>query len=124
MLDGLDSASFRDRCPAGTQRFAGSCFESAVRTITNSLNGAGATCATAGGRLPTFPELTAFATQTGTLLGTGPSGDNQWEWTSAVSASVTPAGESVANRPSGTFSYDPFVISTPLHYRCVMPLTN
>jgi len=122
-LDGLDSPSFLDRCRAGTVKFAGACFETDVRSVTNNLNGAGATCALDGARLPTFPELTAFATQTGALLGATGGADTQWEWTSAVYGNA-PAGVTVANRPSGTFTYDAFVIATPLHFRCVHPLTN
>jgi hypothetical protein len=122
-LDGLDSASFFDRCRAGTMRFAGACFETDVRAVTSNLNGAGLTCALEGARLPTFPELTAFATQTGTLLGAASGLNGQWEWTSEVQGTA-PAGETVANRPSGSLTYDSFAISTALHFRCVKPLTN
>jgi hypothetical protein len=122
-LDGQDASSFRDRCPGGTTKFGGACIESTVRAISNSLNGAGATCAAAGGRLPTFPELTAFAVEPGVELGTGSSGDNQWEWTSSV-YNLPPAGLTVADRPSGTLTYDPFTIVSPIHFRCVLPLTN
>lgn len=102
-------------CLAGTQPFAGACWQSSASTASATAPVAAAACAAQGGTLPEALELAAFAQQPGVNLDPG------GEWSGdipAYSGSGTYAVITVT--PSGGINSHPS--TDALHYRCVIPL--
>jgi hypothetical protein len=102
-------------CLAGTQQFAGACWQSSPSETAVSAPAAANACAVQGGTLPEALQLAAFSQQPGVVLDSGK------EWTSDLTNMTGPDEYAVVTvSPSGVVD---FTVSTSAHkYRCVIPL--
>lgn len=108
-----------DRCPAGTIRYAGACFESSTRGPDN-WPVAAKVCGDAGARLPHLSEMEGFRQQPGvTLDGTEHTGTYL-----DLNGLDAGGGSTVGIADNGSlgsgFSYG----SSNARYRCVFPAAN
>jgi hypothetical protein len=118
-LGGLSAASYLDRCAAGTQAYAGVCFELASRTGT-TWPAAAKICGDAGGRLPSLDELEGFRQQPGIVLA-GAEHTSAYIDTNGLSA----GGEfTIGLHDNGARSPGFVYGSSSANYRCVKPLSN
>lgn len=103
-------------CQAGTQPFAGACWESAPHSPVNAPTAA-RKCATRGGALPEALQLAAFAEEPAVALSPGD------EWTGDIAVVSGPGVFAVATiDDAGVAEQD---VSTNTHaYRCVIPLVT
>jgi hypothetical protein len=102
-------------CLAGTQQFAGSCWQSFSSETAVSAPAAANACAVQGGALPEALQLAAFSQQPGVVL------DNGKEWTSDLTNMTGPNEYAVVTVSSA--GVVDFTVSTSAHkYRCVIPL--
>ena len=115
-----NSAKLRDKCPSGTLRYAGACFEQTSRAAA-SFDAASQACGNAGRRLPTASELFGLRTRPGiTLAGSGTGA----EMTSNVFRDTT-FGFMVIEDGGDIFGHQGSPFSGLLNpFRCVAPLTN
>jgi hypothetical protein len=112
-LDGQESATFRDKCPAGTLAHAGACFETTVRAAA-TLREAARTCGAANRRLPLWTELESLRQEPGISIAIP-----------ELTANVSGTGASprvLTINPDGDLDDDP--LTTSSGFRCVAPLTN
>lgn len=111
-VGGLSAGQLKDRCPAGTVLYAGSCFETVQRDPSGTdWASANRECASAGRRLPDAGELLTFGRQTQIQFA-------GLEWTSNTEDS----SHMMTVDRSGTQFLDQG--ATPHPFRCVAPLTN
>lgn len=102
-------------CSAGTQQFAGACWQSFSSETAVSAPAAANACAVQGGALPEALQLAAFSQQPGVVL------DGGTEWSSDIplftDENIFPV---VTVSAGGDFN---FASHTDAHkYRCVIPL--
>ncbi len=116
-VDAQTVNGFGAGCAAGTQPFAGACWEASPAATALTAPAAAAACAARGGTLPEALQLAAFANLEGVNLDEGD------EWTSDIASVsgldlygvVTVSNESKIN----------FALSTNTRkYRCVIPLVS
>jgi hypothetical protein len=102
-------------CLAGTQQFAGACWQSFSSETAVSAPAAANACAVQGGALPEALQLAAFSQQPGVVL------DNGTEWSSDIPVVSSPGLYGVV-----TVAASGEVASTAStntrKYRCVIPL--
>jgi hypothetical protein len=113
-VGGLAASAFRLTCPAGTIAFATACFETGLRAD-QGLQGAMATCGSAGRRLPTPGELWALAQQPGVTIGVGEQTDNIF-----LNGSTREAYNVTSSSSDGFSTLTTF----PRPFRCVAAPTN
>jgi hypothetical protein len=102
-------------CLAGTQQFAGACWQSFSSETAVSAPAAANACAVQGGALPEALQLAAFSQQPGVVLDSGK------EWTSDLTNMTGPNEYAVVTVSSA--GVIDFTVSTSAHkYRCVIPL--
>jgi len=102
-------------CKAGTQPFAGACWQSeASGTALNAPAAAGA-CASQGGELPDALSLVAFSQQPGVTLAEG----NEWSGDLASFTTIDAYSLAIVT-PSG--QVNSAVSTTSKKFRCVLPL--
>lgn len=102
-------------CLAGTQQFAGACWQSFSSETAVSAPAAANSCAVQGGTLPEALQLAAFSQQPGVVLDSGK------EWTSDLTNMTGPNEYAVVTVTSA--GVIDFTVSTSAHkYRCVIPL--
>lgn len=102
-------------CLAGTQQFAGACWQNSPSETAVSAPAAANACAVQGGALPEALQLAAFSQQPGVVLDVGK------EWSSDLTNMTGPNEYAVVMvSPAGVVD---FTVSTSAHkYRCVTPL--
>lgn len=102
-------------CLAGTQQFAGACWQSFSSETAVSAPAAANACAVQGGALPEALQLAAFSQQPSVVLDSGK------EWTSDLT-NMTGPNEYAVVMVSSAGVID-FTVSSSAHkYRCVIPL--
>lgn len=101
-------------CLAGTQPFAGACWQSSASTSTATAPVAAAACAAQGGALPEALQLAAFAQLPGVVL-------ESEEWSSDLTNFSGPNGYGVLTvLPTSVIGMA--LPTTTKKYRCVIPL--
>ena len=111
-VGGMTAAQLKDRCPAGTVLYEGSCFETAQREAAGvTWKDASRECEGVGRRLPDASELTWFASGAGVQF-------PGFEWTSDF--------EDATHVMTIDSNGDPFLDQGGQHhpFRCVAPLAN
>lgn len=102
-------------CKAGTEAFAGACWQSDPSTTSLTAPAAAASCASEGGELPDALSLAAFSQRPGVTLATGD------EWTSDLTnVSDVNLYAAITVSPSGAVSSA--LSTTTKRFRCVIPL--
>jgi hypothetical protein len=100
-------------CPTGTILFAGGCFETTARAVTDWYT-ASNTCGAAGGRLPLATELMGVRSQPGIDLGSNGGSTGNW-----AGDMVANSGDTIDDTGAMSVSLPANVTSRP--YRCVLP---
>jgi hypothetical protein len=120
-LDGLDSTTFKLRCPVGTRPAWGACLELNAHPPATALD-ALTDCSARGGRLPSWLEL-SWVRRQGDITWAAGAGANQYELTgeaqdAAVGAQTVIAIDRTGNNAPATAD------STTYRYRCVLARVN
>lgn len=102
-------------CKAGTEPFAGACWQSEPSSSALNAPAAAAACASLGGELPDALSLVAFSQQPGTSLAEG------GEWTGDIASFTTVNAYSLAI-VNPTSEVDTAVSTATKKFRCVIPL--
>lgn len=104
-------------CMPGTERFAGSCWQTSASETALSAPAAAASCAAQGGTLPEPLELAAFSQRLGVVLASGD------EWSSDVTnMSGLDAYAVVTVSAAGGIGF--IASTTTKKFRCVIPLLS
>ena len=111
-LDGQESVTFRDRCPAGTLLHAGACFETVPRDEAG-LRAAARTCGAANRRLPTWVELESLRQEPSVTMA-----DPE------LTANLSGATSVFTMDPDDPTTADTRGFAVETGYRCVAPLTD
>lgn len=102
-------------CLAGTQQFAGSCWQSFSSETAVSAPAAANACAVQGGALPEALQLAAFSQQPGVVL------DSGHEWTGDIT-NMTSEDIYAVVTVSASGNVDFISHANTRKYRCVIPL--
>jgi hypothetical protein len=114
-----NAPKLRDKCPSGTTRFAGACFETTSRAAA-SFKAASTTCGNLGRRLPTGSELFGLRLVPGiTLAGS----TTDAEMTSNLFRDGT-FGFMVMEDDGDLYGHQGIFTDLQNPFRCVAPLTN
>lgn len=106
---------YKAGCKAGTELFAGACWQTSASAAALSAPAAAASCASAGGELPDALSLVAFSQQPGVTLAMGD------EWTSTIASFTALNSYSVAT-VSAAGEVGTAVSTATKRFRCVIPL--
>lgn len=104
-------------CLPNTQLFAGACWQSSSSGVSLSAPNAAIDCAEQGGSLPEALELAAFSKQPGISLDPGD------EWSGDIPV-VSGADLYAVVTVSQAGQIDTALSSTPMQFRCVIPLVK
>ena len=102
-------------CKAGTEPFAGACWQSEASSSALNAPAAAAACASLGGELPDALSLVAFSQQPGESLAEG------GEWSADIASFTTLNAYSLAI-VTPTSQVDTAVSTATKKFRCVIPL--
>ncbi|HEY3492522.1 MAG TPA: hypothetical protein VGK43_06195, partial [Solirubrobacterales bacterium] len=102
-------------CKAGTELFAGACWQSEPSSSALNAPAAAGACASQGGELPDALSLVAFSQRPGVTLAEG------GEWSSDIASFTTVNAFSIAIVTS-TGEVDTAVSTATKKFRCVLPI--
>jgi hypothetical protein len=102
-------------CLAGTEPFAGACWEKSARTLATTAPAAAAECASHGGTLPEALQLVAFSEVPGMNLDTG----GEWSSDIPVFSGLNTYGVLTV---SSSGDVNSAVSTSERRYRCVFPI--